>query len=237
MCKGKALCITDSFRQAFERTDENSSADVAIAMKMLGRVSDATGCVMLVIAHSRKLTDDGTGKDLRGSLRGSGALFDQSDTVYMLSALKGKPAYVENVKERHTGKDVPKFGLRTLDELGPNMGDDPYVTGDADPEWGLSVEYVSPEDMQVEYAQSEQSEDMVIAMNQERLVSIGNRVAHILARSPDGLTVATMKGMLHGTAAGQISAVLPELIKSGLVHAEGKGTTAVYTFVPGASEI
>ncbi len=195
-------------------------------MKMLARVSYATGCVILLIAHSRKVVDDTA--SIRSSLRGSGAIFDQSDTVYMLRAEKGKPAYVENVKERHTGKDIPKFGLRTVDDVGPNMGDDPFVVGDIDPEWGLNVEYVSDADMQAEYDHVERA-DNVIAINGDRLHSIGLRILELLATAPDGLQMHTIIGFLQGAVKpADLRAAMPILIETRGVEIEGKGPSAVY---------
>lgn len=226
MCKGKALCIIDSLRQAFERVDENSSSSIAIVMKMLGRVSKATGCVMLLIAHSRKPTDDSAAT--RHSLRGSGAVFDQADTVFMLSGTKGKPVYVENHKERHTGKDIPKFGLRFSNEQGPNMGDDPYVIGDIDPEWGLIVEHLSEPEMQCEYDRSD-TVDNNVAINVQRITSIGDRLMDLLSRAPEGLTIATLRGLLKGSASpADISASIPVLIQSGALYVEGSGVGATY---------
>ncbi len=225
LCEGKSLCIIDSFRQAFEMTDENSSSAVAIALKMLARVSYATGCVILLIAHSRKVSDD---TSLRNSLRGSGAVYDQADTVYMLRGEKGKPTHVECIKERHTGKDVPTFGLRVVDVQGPNMGDDPYVTDTIDPEYGLDVEYVSQPEMQAECASRDQV-DNVISINVDRIETIGKRIGALLAGAPDGLTLSTLEGLMHSLATSkQIGSALPVLIQSGAITVEGRGPSAIY---------
>ncbi len=229
ICRGKALCVIDSFRQAFEGVDENSSSSVAIAMKMLSRVSYATGCVILLIAHSRKLTDDTA--SVRSSLRGSGAIFDASNTVYMLTGHETKPAYVENVKERHTGKKIPKFGLRYMNEDGPNMGDDPYVVDDIDSEWGLRVEYVSEPEMQAEYSRKEES-DNCVAINSDRLRTIGLRILELLATAPDGLQAQSIIGLLKGVVThSDFRSAIPFLIESRSVEVEGKGSTSVYRAV------
>ncbi len=225
LCTGVAVLIIDAFRGAFPKAQENDSG-VRMWLDMLHRVSKKTGCTILVIAHSRKLSA-GADVDVRSSLRGSGALFDAAATVYQLDGSPNKPTQVHNTKERHTGKLRESFGLKFTDVLGPGREE-----GTMDEEWGLRVEYLSPAEVQAAYSDDEENQDVVIAINQERLVSVGNRVLHVLARSPDGLTSPTIRGML-GISVSAINAVIPELVKSGALHVEGKGTNAVYTFVAG----
>ena len=219
LCHGVTVLIIDAFRGAFPRANENDSS-VRQWLDMLHRVSKKTGTTILVIAHSRKMSAD---VDVRSSLRGSGALFDAAATVYQLDGSPNKPTQVHNTKERHTGKLRDSFGLRFTDVTG--FGED----GELDDSWGLRVEYVCPEEVQAEYQRDDENPDVTIAVNAERLETVGGRVMTLLSRSPDGLTLGTMRGLLHGSVNSvTLGAVLPVLLQTGAIHVEGRGPSAVY---------
>jgi hypothetical protein len=228
LCHGVTLLIIDAFRGAFPTANENDSG-VRRWLDMLHRVSKKTGTTIIVIAHSRKMNAD---VDVRSSLRGSGALFDAAATVYQLDGSPNKPTQVHNTKERHTGKLRESFGLRFVDVqgLGPEEGE-------FDDTWGLRVEYLSPEEVQAEYGRDDVNPDVTMAVSADRMTTAGERVLRLLACSPDGLTMATMKGLLTGTVNGPtLAAVMPELIKAGGVYVEGRGTSATYHHVPAGRE-
>lgn len=227
ICRGKALCIIDSFRGAFRRAQENDSS-VYDHLAMLKRVSIATGCVILLIAHARKMGDD---KDIRSSLRGSAAMFDASATVYMLDGQRGKPTRVTNTKERNTGELKDDFGLRIVDEAGPRI-DPEDGADDIDLKWGLRVEYVSGPDLQVAYEVDDRA-DNSIAINEQRIVTVGCRIRDILLTSAHGMTLDTLRGMLRSTAGNSdIAAALPIAIQAGGIRSEGRGKDTLYFAVP-----
>ncbi len=226
LCRGKALCIVDSFRAAFPHAQENDSG-VYQHLAMLSSVSKATRCTMLAICHARKMTEGGD--DARSSLRGSAALFDASATVYMLDAKKGKPTRVTNTKERNTGKLREDFGLQIIDEQGPRT-ESSDCEGDIDLEWGLRVRYLSPPELQCEYQEIEH-DDNSIALNGDRLQSIGMRILSILTRAPDGLTMPTIRGFLSNLKPSDIAAAMPMLVQTNAVREEGRGSNRVYRAV------
>jgi hypothetical protein len=208
---GVTVAIIDAFRGAFPSAQENDSG-VRHFLDMLGRVSDRTGCTIIVIAHSRKMSDD---TDVRSSLRGSGAIFDAAQTVYMLDGAPHKPTRIHNTKERVDGELRESFGLVISD-----------VAGIDDLKWGLSVDYVSPAEVQAAYLDT--ADDNAIAMNAERMSSLGARMLPLI--SADGVPATTIRAMLAGAAkASDIDAVLVELVRQGAVRVEGHGMRAVYT--------
>lgn len=220
LCHGVAVLVIDAFRGAFPKANENDSG-VRSWLDMLHRVSKKTGTTILVIAHSRKMSAD---VDVRSSLRGSGALFDAAATVYQLDGSPNKPTQVHNTKERHTGKLRESFGLKFVDVVGP--GAEPETWDDT---WGLRVEYLSPAEVQAEYQRDDVNPDVTIAVNAERVETAGGRVLELLSRSPDGLTLGTMRGLLRSTVDNlTLAAVLPVLTQAGAIHVDGRGPSAVY---------
>lgn len=218
---GAAVCIIDAFRGAFPRAEENDSG-VRKWLDLLHRVSKKTGCTIIVIAHSRKMSAD---VDVKSSLRGSGALFDAAATVYMLDGTPGKPTQVHNTKERHTGKPRKKFGLRFVDVTGPGK-----EAGELDDEWGLRVEYVCPEDLQVAY-DTDDGDDNSFAIGAERVASLGMRILHAITCSDDGLGIAMIRSMT-GASGLATNAALEQLEKSGAITREGKGHALTFFAVP-----
>ncbi len=220
MCRivqGARLCIIDAFRGAFPKAQENDSG-VRSWLDMLQRVSDRTGCAIIVIAHSRKMSQD---VDVRSSLRGSGALFDACQTCYMLDGAKNRPTQVHNTKDRLLGETRETFGLVVADVEG--------VHNDMlEKRWGLRVTYASPADVQAAYSRDDDGDDNSLAINVDRIESVGKRMLAILAGAPDGLQMSTLKGALFGMPMQMINAALPVLISTGAVHQDGKGPTAVF---------
>lgn len=74
---GLDLLVIDSFNAASPETDEND-ARAALMLQHAGKFSNATGCTVVVIHHSRK----GSGGDRRESVRGSSALFAACDRIF-----------------------------------------------------------------------------------------------------------------------------------------------------------
>lgn len=102
--EGATLAIIDSFRAAAPHQEENSSA-VRKPLDLLGRVSGRTGCAFLVIHHARKPSDGDAGSTSRYTLRGSGAIFDACQTVWV--AAGAVPLKVSDDGERVLQKAQP----------------------------------------------------------------------------------------------------------------------------------
>jgi hypothetical protein len=112
LMSGRDLLIVDSLRAA-AIGDENAS-EIRGALDMLGRLAEVTGCRALVIHHARKPSADDPG-DAKFSIRGSGAIFDACDGVFVFAADKGEPIRVQNVKARSHGELVDDFALVVSD--------------------------------------------------------------------------------------------------------------------------
>lgn len=117
LCEGKRLCIIDSLKAAFPSADENSS-DVRAHLDGLTRVSEATGCTMIVIHHARKPSKDHTGMAAM-AVRGSGAIFDACAGVFLWLGEKRRPTTVIHDKARITGRTVDDFYLEVSDVVLP----------------------------------------------------------------------------------------------------------------------
>jgi hypothetical protein len=218
LLEGRALGIVDAFRGAFPDAQENDSG-VRKYLDMAQRVTQKTGCAIVMIAHSRKMSDD---KDVRSSLRGSGALFDAAQTVWMIDGAKGKPSRCTNTKERLRGKIRDAFGLR--------IEDVPGVTDDnmRDDEWGLSVNYVSGPEMQAAYAHDAESDDNLVASNVGRIDTLGNRVGDIVAANLDGISIHAIKAALFGTPGALLNGAISLLVQGGSIRQEGPTSNAVF---------
>lgn len=135
--EGYSLAVIDSYRAACPNTDENDSS-ARVPLDMLARVSEATGCTIVVIHHGRKDPPGGGGGG-KQSMRGSSALFDAPQLVLQLTS-EGAPssrpgtnyALCSSTKARITGRAIKPFRLRF---------DDRDEHGSVNPEsrFGLSV--------------------------------------------------------------------------------------------------
>lgn len=220
--QGVTVAIIDAFRGAFPKATENDSG-VRMYLDMLGRVSANTGCTIIVIAHSKKL-QAGADDDVRSSLRGSGALYDAAQGVWMLDGMRGKPTRAHHTKERLEGELKETFGLVISDVPDPCL--------DGGLKWGLSVEYLSAPELQAAYDRADRA-DNSIAINAERIETIGLRILEILSRAPDGLMLHTVKGMLFGERMSDVMAAMPVLVQSGAVYLEGGVYRAMQAREPG----
>jgi hypothetical protein len=146
-CEGAALLIVDSFRAALRTLDENDSR-VRGPLNMLIRVSEKTGVTVLVIHHSRK---PGLGSTAgKNEIRGSSAIFEACESVYVLDPVKGEPTRVMHEKAGITGMTRADFLLHVAD-----------VEVDGAPRGGLMVtaEDVVPVDADVRAAQVRLNKD------------------------------------------------------------------------------
>ncbi|MBN1605071.1 MAG: AAA family ATPase [Polyangiaceae bacterium] len=117
---GVTLCIVDSLRAASPKLEENSS-EARRVLDMLGRVSERTGCTILVIHHARKAAQNAVG-GVRETIRGSGALYDACGSVLVV---EGSPEEetrtIHHVKARVSGKCADPMLLRIDDTDGGGL--------------------------------------------------------------------------------------------------------------------
>lgn len=113
MCEGVVLCLIDSLRACAPSVEENSS-DVRRVLDMLTRISEATGCVFLVVHHSRK-TNEANGKSAAQSLRGSSAIYDACASVLVFTGEKNMPSKVQHEKARNRGICADDFSIAIQD--------------------------------------------------------------------------------------------------------------------------
>ncbi len=213
ICENVTMVIVDAFRGAFPTAQENDSG-VRKWLDMLARVSLRTGCTVMVIAHSRKMSAD---VDVRSSLRGSSGLFDACQSCFMLDGARNKPTQVHHTKDRVTGVLVETFGLQISDVIG---------AVDGDRRWGLDVQYLSGPDVQAAYM-VEERDDNSVAINLDRIRSLGDRVLGIVYAS-GGLTSTQLRATT-GAAPLVMAAALQFLEQAGSIRGDGPGANRLYT--------
>jgi hypothetical protein len=115
LVQGAALLVIDSLRAATPGVDENESR-IRDYLQILTRVSDATGCAVLLIHHARK-PSEGDG-DVRTILRGSSAIFDAAGSVYAICNGKTSkdPRRVDHAKSPAEAEGAPIDAFHLLVE-------------------------------------------------------------------------------------------------------------------------
>jgi hypothetical protein len=97
-CAGFGLVVADSLRQAAPNADENSS-EIGVTLAVPTRVSLATGCSFVLVAHSGKTSKDQTKDTRQTATRGSSAIFSQAGNVLHVDRDETRPG-VHRVKQR-----------------------------------------------------------------------------------------------------------------------------------------
>ena len=208
-CAGKALVLIDSLRAAAPGVDENSS-EVRRPLDMLGRISERTGCVFVVIHHANK-PQEGAPTSAKYSIRGSGALFDACSGIFVFVGTKGEPTTVHHEKERNRGVTVEDFAIDADDVPNPMSGD---------PAWGLLVRHLEAAQVQSDHSRSE------AAIKLRRFNEACERVVGYLTANPG----ATKRGIREGTegAKDTLDAALEHLLRTGAVVDRGHRKQAAY---------
>lgn len=195
--EGHVMALIDPFRAAAPSVEENSSF-ARVPLDMLSRVSERTGCTIVVLHHARKPsgTDQGGAK---ASIRGSGAFFEAAQSVLVFTGEKGEPVKVTHEKAKISGVPADDFALVIED-----------VLVNADPKGGLRVRYVEA-NIADQWADDEATERMAEAM------------LAFIRRSP-GCTKTEAKAGVRGNAQRKVAA-LDRLVRTGAlrVDAAGKG--------------
>ncbi len=114
LCEGYALVILDSLKGATPGVEENSSA-IRDFVRVLTAASERTGATMLVIHHAGKSPLAGQGRPRKEMGRGSSAIFDEAQSVFVLTGEKGQPFLVTHEKDRERGSTVEDFTLSIVD--------------------------------------------------------------------------------------------------------------------------
>lgn len=113
LCQGVALAVVDSLSASCPNLEENA-ASARKVLDMLGRVSEATGCVMIIIHHARKPSQGAEGGS-RAAIRGSGALFDACGTVITTERQSDGTIRINHEKARMSGKLVDPLYVSIID--------------------------------------------------------------------------------------------------------------------------
>jgi hypothetical protein len=152
------LVLVDSLRAAFPHADENSS-EVRTYLDVLSRVSERTGAAIAVIHHARKPNAQNGGTATH-AIRGSSALFDACQSVYVFEGAKDTPTRVHHEKDRVRGTTLAEFGLTTDD-----------VAGASGPRHGLAVRHLEVEQLdEAAFAREDARETKAVDDMAERIV-------------------------------------------------------------------
>lgn len=206
---GAKLLVIDSLR-AFVVGDENDSS-IRDPIDMLSQVVKEADAAGILIHHARKPSE---GKSAgRYSLRGSAAIFDAADSVFVFAGEKGEPTKVEHEKDRLTGSELDAFGLDSVD-----------VAKDGDPRWGLRVVHLEGEQVEArDEAKRVSGRDAAIerasVMIRKHLLACGGRFVG-------------SKNALLGELGGKrvdVLAALGTMQRSGELRVAGSGPTQTIT--------
>lgn len=239
ICDGAAFVIVDSLRAAFPKMDENSS-EARAYLDTLSRVSERTGATIAIIHHARKPSPQHGGTETH-AIRGSGAIFDAPQTVFVFEGNKDAPTVVHHQKDRITGSELPDFGLESLD-----------VEINGVPRAGLGIVHLEPEQVEsFKVAQREAkqriaeaekearqrvAEDARAAKERAKSVEVAQVIREVIARHAgrfcggiEVLLVACREtGKLH-CKNDKFYSVLKDMISSGSVTKEGSYRNVWFT--------
>jgi hypothetical protein len=155
LVEGAVFVLVDSLRAAFPHADENSS-EVRSYLDVLSRVSERTGAAFAVIHHARK-PQQGNDAGATFAIRGSSALFDACQSVYVFIGEKNTPTTVHHQKDRIRGACLDDFGLD---------GED--VPRGSDPRWGLRVVHLEGSQVREMDAVEKAKEAVLRTVNKSR---------------------------------------------------------------------
>lgn len=200
--EGHTLCVVDSFSAGCPATKENE-ASASQPLIMLSRVSERTGCTIVVIHHERKEQAGAPGGG-KQALRGSSSIFAAPQVVLRLSA-DGAPeasrgsnyALASSTKNRVTGRTVEPFVLRFCD-----VDEQDLVSADSRFGLRVSVEATSKTDAQ-----------------DKAIDAVADRVL-VFVRAHAGCSSAEIKAGVRGDT-GQKAAALDRLKRAGAITNRG----------------
>jgi DNA-binding transcriptional ArsR family regulator len=196
-CQGKALAILDSLRAACPHANESDST-IRAPLDMLTRVSLATGCTVLVIAHDGK-PGDGRRTGLQ-RLRGSSAISDAASIVLSVTKKNGVHRISQSKSSRGpAGDDV----LVRIVDVGAVVND----AGDTE---GLAVEKVEGKPNAADAA----ADGSIVERARGSIIEV-------LSNASTPLGVRELRAAVKGRRQA-VTAALAELREEGIVvHTEG----------------
>ena len=212
LCDGMTFAIVDSLRAAFPHADENSS-EVRSYLDVLNRVSERTGCCMAVIHHARKPNKDNA-DGATFAIRGSSALFDACQSVYVFEGAKDTPTTVHHQKDRMRGVTCEDFGLTSED-----------VSKGADPRWGLRVVHLEAQQM----AQQAGAEDD--ARDSRAVDKAAEQIVTFLASCEGGTFAGSrsdVRTLVH-VKTGRFDRAWAKLVAAGVLVRQGTHREPVWT--------
>ena len=206
------LVIVDSLRASVSGVEENSS-EIREHIDLLGQEIKRVDAAGILLHHARKPAGDGKGGG-RYSLRGSGAIFDSADGVFIFSGEKGESTVVDHEKDRLVGTELAPFGLDSED-----------IDHDDDPRWGLLLKHVEGEQLrQIDETKASETEARA---RTERIGKLEEYLATLPQKTWKG-TRSNLAKMVGGKTAVTM-AVLGDLISQGrlLEVVSGRETKAI----------
>ena len=203
-CEGYDLVILDSLRAGAPSVEENDSK-VRRVLDVTTRVSEVHECVFIVIHHARKPNGSSAG-GAKMAIRGSGALFDACESVFVFEADKGKPTRVTHEKARTTGIPADDFELVIED-----------VEEQDDPRSGLRVSACSVQKSTGNTAS-------------EKFETCCEEVLQVITEYPRK-SKRFVRAHVEGFGNDRIDAGLEELESRGLIRNEGDCNGAQYEAV------
>ncbi len=217
LCDGVSFALVDSLRAAFPHADENSS-EVRSYLDILNRVSERTGCCIAVIHHARKPNKD-SADGATFAIRGSSALFDACQSVYVFEGAKDTPTTVHHQKDRIRGTTVEEFGIIGVDVPNPAVEVKNH-------RWGLRVEHLEREQI------AKHASDAEAALDRAGGAKVAESVHATLAKFAGvfrGSKTAFREACGVKVRHARFIAVLGELIQSGMVVQGGSYNSPEFT--------
>jgi hypothetical protein len=213
---GRSLCIVDSWRGATPDTNEWDRAEVQGVAATLEKVSEATGCVIIVVDHHVKPSREGG--SLRGAqhdVHGSTAKSEIAQAHFSLSSKTPGEIIVRHVKERVTGKALAPFHLRIED-----------VERDGDAVWGVRLVHVTGE-----------KSDGVMETRSDHRAEVRSAVLDCIRRNP-GIAGAERVQRAVGKKATDVRGAVNDLVAEGqIIRRKGsRNSVRLYDAADGAGE-
>jgi len=117
---GATIATIDALKGITPGVEENSSS-MRDYMRILSVASEETGCAVILIHHAGK-TDPKKARKEMG--RGSSAIYDECQSVFVVTGDKDEDKRVTHEKDRELGETAPEFGLRFEDIEDDMLSDD-----------------------------------------------------------------------------------------------------------------
>ena len=148
LMKGRDIMVVDSLGNASGDADLNDSKVAIPIMKLLGELSDLTGCRIVLVYHLNKPAQADLKAELASDpkdvlrrmahrIRGSGAIPANVDAGWGCIGCEGEPIYIGQFRARTTGRFCEPWSLVLVD-TDENGKEVPYVKGEESP--GLRLE-------------------------------------------------------------------------------------------------